>query len=128
MKRFGYVRDPLFLSCCGLYALNRWMIKPHLHSIFFHSWFNDILLIPCALPPLLLVHRWFGLRSQDALPSLWETMAHLIGWSVLFEVIGPHVMRHTTGDPWDVVAYAIGAVAALLWWHRENLSSIPKFS
>jgi hypothetical protein len=119
MKRFAYLRDPLFLFSCALYALNRWIVKPQLHFAFFHSWFNDVLLIPCALPPLLLAHRWLGLRSHDALPSPSEIATHLIGWSVLFEVIGPHIMRGTTGDPWDVLAYATGAGAALLWWHRD---------
>ncbi|MDB6065068.1 MAG: Methyltransferase type 12 [Pedosphaera sp.] len=126
MKRFGYLRDPLFLLCCCCYALNRWWIKPHFHSAFFHNWFNDLLLIPCALPPLLLVHDRLGLRARNTPPSALEIAGHLIGWSVLFEVIGPHIMR-TTGDPWDVVAYATGALPAWLWWrwfhraeHRER--------
>jgi len=120
MKRFGYLRDPLFLFCCALYALNRWVVKPHVHIVFFRSWFNDALLIPCALPLLLLVHRWFRLRSHDDLPSLWEVTAHLMGWSVLFEIIGPRLMRGVTGDAWDVLAYTIGACLALIWWHRER--------
>ncbi|HTA30608.1 MAG TPA: hypothetical protein VK731_08975, partial [Candidatus Cybelea sp.] len=62
MRRFGYVFDLLFLVCCALYASNRWLIKPHCHLAFFHNWFNDVLLIPCALPPLLLAHRWLRLR------------------------------------------------------------------
>jgi ubiquinone/menaquinone biosynthesis C-methylase UbiE len=109
------VFDPLFLLCCGLYAANRWWIKPHCHIEFFHSWFNDCLLIPCALPPLLLVHREMGLRPRWAMPTVGEIAAHWAGWSVLFEVIGPHIMR-TVGDPWDVVAYAGGAVVAAGVW------------
>ena len=42
---------------------------------------------------------------------------HLVIWSVLFEVIGPHIMR-VTGDPLDVLAYVVGGVLAGLWWHR----------
>ncbi len=118
MKCFRYLRDPLFLGCCALYATNRWLIKPHVHVMFFRCWFNDTLLIPCALPPVLMVHRWFGLRAHDAMPTTLEIFAHLTGWAVLFEVIGPWLVPHTTADPWDVVAYAAGAVVALLWWHR----------
>src|SRR5580658_4433734 len=62
VKRFGYVFDPFFLACCALYAVNRWLIKPHTHIAFFHNWFNDALLIPCALPPLLLAHDLLRLR------------------------------------------------------------------
>jgi SAM-dependent methyltransferase len=119
VKRFGYVFDPLFLVCCSLYAANRWLIKPHCHVAFFHNWFNDILVIPCALPPLLLAHRWLRLRAHDNPPTLTEVAAHVIGWSILFEVIGPHIMP-TTGDPWDAVAYAAGGMAALFYWHRRH--------
>src|ERR1043166_7211597 len=69
LKTFGYLRDRLFLIGCILYAVNRWIIKPHLHVAFFQNWFNDSLLIPCALPPLLLAHRWLGLRNHHAPPS-----------------------------------------------------------
>jgi hypothetical protein len=116
VKRFHYLLDPLFLIGCGLYVLNRWVVKPHVHAAFFHNWFNDGLLIPCALPPLLLLHRWFGWRKADLFPTFGEIAAHLVGWSILFEWIGPHIMHHTIGDPWDVVAYTVGAVLAFCWW------------
>jgi ubiquinone/menaquinone biosynthesis C-methylase UbiE len=115
VRRFGYVFDPLFLICCSLYAANRWLIKPHSHIVFFHSWFNDLWLIPCALPPVLLVQRWLGLRIHDEPPTAGEIAAHLVGWSILFEVIGPHIMR-TVGDPWDAVAYTFGAVVGFICW------------
>lgn len=117
MKRFGYLMDPLFMACCALYAANRWLIKPHVHGGFFHNWFSDLLLIPCALPVMLLVHRLLGLRIHDQPPTAAEIAGHVIGWSVLFEAIGPHIMR-TTGDPWDAVAYAVGGILAYCWWRR----------
>lgn len=117
MKRFAYLWDPLFLVGCALYAANRWLIKPHVHSGFFHNWFADCLLIPCALPVMLLIHRRLGLRAHDRPPTAAEIAGHFIGWSVLFEIIGPHIM-HTTGDPWDAVAYAAGGVLAYCWWHH----------
>jgi len=115
VKRFGYVFDPIFLISCALYAANRWLIKPHCQIAFFHNWFNDVLLIPCALPPLLLAHRMLRLRTHDQPPTFAEVAAHVIGWSILFEVIGPWIMP-TTGDPWDAVAYACGGTAAFLCW------------
>lgn len=115
MKRFRYVLDPLCLACCALYALNSWGVKPHTHVAFFRFWFNDMLLIPCALPPLLQMYRWLKLRTHDAPPSLAEISGLLVFWSVLFEAIGPHVMR-TTGDWRDVIAYTAGALVAALFW------------
>jgi len=119
LKRFGYLRDPLFLLGCGLYAANRWIIKPHTQLEFFHDWFNDVLLISCALPPVLLIHERLGLRPGHGRPTFREIAAHWAGWSVLFEWIGPHIMR-TTGDPWDVAAYAVGGLGAYLWWCRAG--------
>src|SRR5213593_4353999 len=118
VKRFRYLVDPLFVVCCALYAANRFVIKPHVAWPLFQNWFNDLLLIPCALPPLLLIHRRFGLRSHDAPPSAGEVVYHLAGWSLLFEVIGPRVVPHAVGDIWDVGAYAIGAMLAWIWWNR----------
>ena len=123
MKEFRYGRDPLFLVGCALYVANRWWWKPHLPGPILHGYFNDFLLIPCALPPLLLVHRLLRWRRDDAPPSGAEIAGHLLAWSVLFEWIGPRFVTGTTADPWDVAAYTAGALAAWLWWHCESLDA-----
>jgi hypothetical protein len=120
MPRFLYLRDPLFLVGCAAYAGNRWLIKPHFHTGFFHDHFNDCWLIPCALPPVLWLHQRLGLRPRGAAPQLSEIIPHLIFWSLLFEWIGPKFVRGTTGDPLDVVAYVVGGIVATLWWQRER--------
>lgn len=121
MKTFRYFRDGLFLAGCLLYGLNRWVLKPELEPGFFHAHFNDLLLIPCALPLMLLLHRKLKLRTHDGQPTPGEVALHLVVWSVLFELVGPNWMVYTTADPHDVLAYAAGAVAAGAWWNRENL-------
>jgi hypothetical protein len=117
VKRFRYALDPVCLAGCSLYALNRWGIKPHTHVAFFRFWFNDLLLIPCALPPLLQLHRWMKLRPHDRTPTAGEVFGHVLFWSLLFEVAGPHLMRGVTGDWRDAVAYTVGAAAAFGCWH-----------
>lgn len=119
MKRFAYGRDPLCLAGCALYALNRWVLKPHVASPLLRGQFNDFLLIPAALPWVLWLQRKLGLRTHDAPPGVGEIAFHLVVWSVLFEVIGPHLMR-VTGDPLDVLAYTAGALLALGWWQRHG--------
>jgi hypothetical protein len=124
MRPFGYGRDPLFLMCCALYAVNRWAIKPHVHSPFLHGQFNDLLLIPCALPLVLWLQRQLGLRQHDAPPTVGEIAFHLVAWSLLMEVVGPHLVR-VTGDPLDVLAYAVGGALAGIGWHVGSLRSSP---
>lgn len=121
-KNFSGLRDPFFVGCCALYAMNRFLIKPHVAGGFFHNWFNDLLLIPCALPILLAAHRTLGLREHDGPPTAVEVFSHLAGWAILVEVIGSRLLHRGTADPLDVLAYAIGALAATLWWRRESLA------
>ena len=121
MNGFRYWRDPLFLLCCSLYVLNRWGVKPHVHGGFFHDHFDDLLLIPCALPLLLWMHRRLGLRLDDRAPDWGEIGLYVVVWSVLFEVIGPHILRRATGDPYDALAYAVGGALAGVWWHCATL-------
>jgi len=123
MRRFLYCRDPLFLIGCAAYALNRWVLKPHLTSRFLHNYFNDLWLIPCALPPILWLHRRLGLRADDNYPRVTEIALHFVFWSVLFEYIGPKFMPHTVGDPLDVVAYAVGAIVAGIWWRSRDVAA-----
>jgi hypothetical protein len=121
LNSFRYLRDRLFLVTCALYALNRWFLKDRVHSPFLHNHFNDLLLIPCALPPLLLLQRWLRLRAHDQPPTPGEIVLYLVVWSILFEVIGPHIIPWTVGDPWDVVAYIVGGIFAGLWWQPQRL-------
>jgi hypothetical protein len=121
VRPFRYWRDPLFLACCLLYLANQVLLKSSSHDPFLRCWFNDALLIPCALPLVLRVHAWMGWREAGQVPSGGEIVAHLAGWSLLFEFIGPGLLLRGTGDKWDVMAYTAGAIGAYVWWHREKL-------
>jgi len=120
MSRFRFQHDGLFLLGCFAYALNRWALTPLTDSAFLHSHFNDLWLIPCALPLVLWIQHRLGLRS-DRVPTGPEIFGHLILWSLLFEWIGPKFMSHATGDLMDVFCYWIGGLMAWLWWHRNSL-------
>jgi hypothetical protein len=120
MQRFRYLRDSLFLAGCTAYALNRFLIEPRTSSRFLHSYFNDLWLVPCALPPVLWLHRKLGLRKHDNAPGILEIGLHLIFWSALFEWLGPRFVAHATADAMDTVIYTIGAIGAAFWWRRRS--------
>ena len=120
MKRFRYALDPVFVGGALAYALNRWLVKPNAASPFLHHHFNDLLLLPCLLPPVLWLHRRLGWRRHDKPPAPSEIALHLIVWSVFFEFLGPHLDHRVTGDWRDVVAYAVGGLLAGRWWNRRR--------
>ena len=113
---FGYLTDPLFLVCCGLYGLNRWVLKPHLHLVFLRSWFNDLLLVPCAVPIVFWLFRRMDLRRVDDPPRLSELCWILVVWSLLFEWIGPSLVARATSDWRDVIMYWMGGLFAWGFW------------
>lgn len=124
---FRYFRDPLFLGCSFLYSINRFFIKPHMprDELFFRGHLNDLLLIPCLLPPILFVHRRLLLRRTDDPPSVREILIHLLIWSLLFEYIGPLFYPKAISDPWDVVSYVVGGLFAWINWnHISPLAKI----
>lgn len=118
--RFRYLLDPLFLVGCTAYALNRWLIKPHVGIEFIQYHLNDLWVIPCALPPVLGLHKVLDLRAPQAIPTCGEIIFHLLLWSVFCEYIGPRFMPHSGSDWRDLVAYSAGALVAGLWWHRHR--------
>lgn len=128
MKRFAYWRDPLALAAVGTYALNRWVFIRLGAAGFWRNHFNDVLVIPAALPVLLWMHRRLGLRNHDDAPSALEVGAHLAVWAFVCEYAGPRWTARGTADPRDVLAYASGAAAAWLWWrfHYKQDAASPQ--
>lgn len=116
--KWPYARDPLCLGACACYAGNRWLLPAVLKGAFLRGHFSDLLFIPAALPPMLWLHRRLGLRDSDRPPTWPEIAFHFVVWSIVAEVIAPHVFARSTGDAWDVLAYALGALAAGLIWRR----------
>lgn len=116
MNRFRYALDPLCVLACGLYVVERWLIRPHTAAVFWHGYSTDFLLIPAALPLLLWVQRRLGLRPHDQRPAWAEIFLPLAVWSVAAEVVAPLLFKSAVGDWRDVLAYAVGAVLAGGWW------------
>lgn len=121
MEPFRYWRDPVFLVCCSAYALNRFVLKILIGGDFLTGYFNDLLLIPCALPLALLLQRRLGLRLDDGYPRWREISMHLIVWSVLFEGVGPMLVHRAVSDPMDVASYVVGGMGAYACWSCTRL-------
>ncbi|MFT3783826.1 MAG: hypothetical protein QM790_17590 [Nibricoccus sp.] len=119
MKRWRYALDPLCVAACAAYAINRWLVPPSVKGPFFRNHFNDLLLIPAALPLVLWLYRQLKLRAHDDWPRWSEIVSHVVIWSVAAEWVGPHLFSRATGDLRDVFAYAAGGVMAGVAWMYE---------
>jgi hypothetical protein len=119
---FGYWRDPLFLVCLAIYAVNRLLIKPHLHhySPVFHGHLNDSLTVPVALPIYLFAYRLIGFRPDDQPPRWWEVALHVAVWIVFFKSFGPSVLHQGVPDPIDSWCIGIGGLVAWFVWRGES--------
>ncbi len=124
MTAFRYLRDPLFAGSAGLYLLNRFLLKTSLglQIAFLRNHFDDCLLIPAALPPLLWVFRMLGLRRHDKAPTMSEVTQWTALWAVCFEWAFPTFFHMGTADGWDAVCYGVGGMIAWLVW-RESYAS-----
>jgi hypothetical protein len=133
MTRFGYLRDGLFGFSFGFYAVNKLIVLPHFGELFhshlhwawpfLHSHFDDLLLMPAALPVILWIQRLGGLRQHDGPPGWGEMMLHLAIWSVMCKIVGPVYCHIGVADPWDVLFFAMGGCAACGWWNRSTAES-----
>ena len=128
MNRFGFLHDRLFRFSLAAYAVNRLVVLPHLAGFvhahlpwawpFLHSHFDDLLLMPVALPVVLWMQRLSGLRKHDQPPAWSEMFSHLAIWSVMCKIVGPFYCHLGVADPWDVLFFAAGGLAACSWWNR----------
>ena len=118
---FRYWRDPVCITACAAYAVNRWLLKPHFAmGSFMRGHFADVLLIPAALPLVLWLQRRLGLRTHDGPPGGGEILLHLAVWAFIAEGAGPFLTHRGTADWRDVLAYSAGgAVCYVLWRRRE---------
>lgn len=116
---FRYLKDPLFLGCFVVYWIHRVLAGYGWTTPLLCGYLNDLLCIPFWVPIMLWVLRKLRLRRHDGPPEGAEIIIPLLVLTAAFEVVIPyHQEWHvpTVADPYDVLAYTLGALLAVFFW------------
>jgi hypothetical protein len=120
MKLWPEFRHPLFVGAgllYGAYQLNRYFLQWPL-PLLLTSYLADAASMPIILSLALAAQRRLVARSLVfVLPDAWLLAAWLYV-SVWFEGILPYFSDTAVADPFDVLAYAMGAVAFRRWLNK----------
>lgn len=117
--RYRYLKDPLFVACVIVYAVNRFVVKPWFPNTFSQAYLNDLICIPFCVPVVVYLMRKFGWRPHDLPPSGLEIIIPLLAWSFVFEVLLQRLgvfPALATADHVDILFYCAGACLAAAYW------------
>lgn len=128
--RFAYLRDPLFVACFVVYWVHGALANHGMSTPLLRGYLNDVLCVPFWLPMMLWVARKLRIRSHDHSPDAVEIVVPLVVWSIVFEVVPLQEIWHVpaAADPFDVLAYCLGAMIAVAFWrwhYRERDPVLP---
>jgi len=104
------VFPPFWFWCSAIFILNQFLEAGGVFIPYVHSYLDDILAIPIVLGFTLAFQQQFTYRNPKYTFSIWHSLIFLLGLSWYFEWYLPSVYNHHYRDPWDIVAYAAGAV------------------
>ena len=113
-------RHPLFLgSAClyGGYQLNKRAVHWAL-PIWLTSYLSDVLCLPLVLSLALAAHQLLYGR-QATLPGTW-VLAAWASIALWFEGLLPLWSAQAVADPWDGLAYAVGALCFHRWLNKPT--------
>jgi len=128
MRRSPYrgLRDPHFVAAACLYVGNLGLTRLlGVATPFSRQYLSDFLLVPCVLPVLVRGLSLLGIRKLTRPPTAVELVSCLIAWSIVFELIGPQLYRHATGDALDIAAYWLGGAVSWLYWRSLGTTGNP---
>ncbi len=120
MLNYCFWKDKLFLISSLIYFFNTYYLKHLIKVDFFQNYLNDILLIPCALPPLIYLYVKLKLRNQKSFPTTLEVFSFFIFSSFVFECLGPKYLNKGVADYFDILAYAIGGIISNYFWNKNS--------
>ena len=116
-------RDPVFLAALALYTIGRFVLRPTCDSAWLDAYWNDLLLAGIVVPPVTWARQHIGVRPDGGPPDGHEVVLPIVVVAAVFELAVP--LLHPTSlagyaDPYDLAAYATGALVALIAWRGRR--------
>jgi hypothetical protein len=112
------LRHPFFGIACGLYLALKATRSSALRLPIVHDYLADFLCMPVVMGiALAILRRWVS-RDEGSTLSSALMVGTVLLYSFLFEYWFPSISPNFTADPWDVLAYALGAVAFHVFLNR----------
>ena len=97
----------------ALFLLHQYLIHIGRSTAFLQSYLDDFLVLPLALSAINDLSKWLS-RPLHLKQLIVFAIIGVIWFGLLFELILPQSLRHGTADPFDLLAYALGAASYLL--------------
>jgi hypothetical protein len=98
------------------YCVLKFTRNTGLESGFLHAYVADFLAMPVFMPIILTLIRLFK-RNPLVVMTTTQIVATMILFAFWFEVIFPSLSDAFSPDPWDIVAYVLGAA---VFAHIQN--------
>ena len=118
-RPFRAWRDPLFWTGIGLWAVNKFCLRPNFDWIFLHAYFNDFLCAAVTVPTVVTLTGLLRLRDPDGPPNALEVAVPLCVIAGVFELwlpFQPGLESYNISDPGDILAYVLGGVCSYVFW------------
>jgi hypothetical protein len=117
------IKNPYFILSCLIFWMNQFFEKYlGLFIPWVHEYLDDLLAMPVVLGIALQVFRWIHPQKENFRFSKTQVAVGCLYFSFLFEFLLPKWSKIYTADIWDVLAYAIGAVAFYVFINVDSKS------
>ena len=97
-----------------IFVCHQLLILNNIHIRLMDYYLDDLLVFPILLPVIGWVRMKLGWSDTTSLPGYLITISVVI-YCLWFEVISPYAFHQGNSDPWDVVAYSLGAIGVWAW-------------
>lgn len=121
-------KNSFLIVSCILFWINQYFERIQgLYIPYVHAYLDDLLAMPVVLGITLQAFRWFHPLKDRFIFTKTHVVIAVVYFSLIFEVILPMKSDTYTRDWWDVLCYAIGAVAFYYLINKKgNGYLIPK--